>query len=186
LGVDGKHLRTDILHDWQDSGKLENLKLALDQLAEGQSITLYQDVGYGFPKYRFIQAGNALIRICVTAVPGTNDNLDVVDVVKTEHVLTVQNRPLELVAHNGVQAVLEDLYAALQASPEDTNAHFYQQFETLMLHLQEQAPHHLCNPEGWQRLKDILAQHLNRGTTPEEIARLLEGRRDSHSSRRFS
>ena len=64
LGVNGKRLRTDLLHKWEDSGNLEFLKLAMEQLGEGQSITLYQD-GSGLPKCCFLQVGESLIRLSV-------------------------------------------------------------------------------------------------------------------------
>ena len=64
LGVEGGRLRTDVLHQWQDRGALDDSKLVLGKLlADKQSVWLFQDEQPGLIKTRFLLAGDVLIRL---------------------------------------------------------------------------------------------------------------------------
>src|SRR5690606_37508382 len=87
LGVEGGCLRTDVLHQWQDRGALDDRKLVLGKLlANNQPVWLFQDEQPGLIKTRFLLAGDVLIRMEIE--PGVEQAVDLVEAISVDRVNT--------------------------------------------------------------------------------------------------
>lgn len=87
LGLKGRHLRIDVLHQWQDRGAHDDSKLVLASLLTNtQRVWLFQDDQPGLIKTRFLLVGNALIRMGIE--PGVNQAVDLVEAVRVDRVIT--------------------------------------------------------------------------------------------------
>ena len=170
LGVEGGRLRTDVLHQWQDRGALDDSKLVLGKLlADKQSVWLFQDEQPGLIKTRFLLAGDVLIRMEIE--PGVDQALDLATVVRVDRVIStpaaLAGVPIDSLAsaHNVLLALAEQ--AAADVGDEEL-------LEGLMFHLTETVGSNAASPQSWQRLELILRQALEAGMSPGDIARLLE------------
>ncbi|TCW27472.1 hypothetical protein [Gulbenkiania mobilis] len=170
LGVEGGRLRTDVLHQWQDRGALDDSKLVLGKLlADKQSVWLFQDEQPGLIKTRFLLAGDVLIRMEIE--PGVDQALDLATVVRVDRVIStpaaLAGVPIDSLAsaHNVLLALAEQ--AAADVGDEEL-------LEGLMFHLTETVGSNAASPQDWQRLELILRQALEAGMSPGDIARLLE------------
>ncbi|MFN4324654.1 MAG: hypothetical protein ACK4FP_02070 [Azonexus sp.] len=170
LGVEGGRLRTDVLHQWQDRGALDDSRLVLSLLqANNQPVWLFQDEQPGLIKTRFLLAGDVLIRMEIE--PGVDQALDLATVVRVDRVITtpaaLAGVPIDSMAsaHNVLLALAEQ--AAADVGDEEL-------LEGLMFHLTEAVGSNAASPQAWQRLDLILRKALEAGMSPGDIARLLE------------
>lgn len=170
LGVEGGRLRTDVLHQWQDCGALDDSKLVLGKLlANKQSVWLFQDEQPGLIKTRFLLAGDVLIRMEIE--PGVDQALDLATVVRVDRVITtpaaLAGVPIDSLAsaHNVLLALAEQ--AAADVGDEEL-------LEGLMFQLTQTVGSNTASPQGWQKLELILRKALEAGISPGDIARLIE------------
>lgn len=170
LGVEGGRLRTDVLHQWQDRGALDDSKLVLGKLlANKQSVWLFQDEQPGLIKTRFLLAGDVLIRMEIE--PGVDQALDLATVVRVDRVITtpaaLAGVPIDSMAsaHNVLLALAEQ--AAADVGDEEL-------LEGLMFQLTQTVGSNAASPQDWQQLELILRKALEAGISPGDIARLIE------------
>lgn len=170
LGVEGGRLRTDVLHQWQDRGALDDSKLVLGKLlADKQSVWLFQDEQPGLIKTRFLLAGDALIRMEIE--PGVDQALDLATVVRVDRVITtpaaLAGVPIDSLAsaHNVLLALAEQ--AAADVGDEEL-------LEGLMFRLTETLGSNVSSAQGWQQLEQALRFAFNAGAQPADIARVVD------------
>ena len=170
LGVEGGRLRTDVLHQWQDRGALDDSKLVLGKLlADKQSVWLFQDEQPGLIKTRFLLAGDVLIRMEIE--PGVDQALDLATVVRVDRVIStpaaLAGVPIDSLAsaHNVLLALAE--LAAADVGDEEL-------LEGLMFQLTQTVGSNTASPQGWQQLELILKKALEAGISPGDIAHLIE------------
>ncbi len=170
LGMEGGRLRTDVLHQWQDRGSLDDSRLVLSLLqANNQPVWLFQDEQPGLIKTRFLLAGDVLIRMEIE--PGVDQALDLATVVRVDRVITtpaaLAGVPIDSMAsaHNVLLALAEQ--AAADVGDEEL-------LEGLMFQLTQTVGSNAASPQGWQRLELVLRKALEAGISPGDIARLIE------------
>lgn len=170
LGVEGGRLRTDVLHQWQDRGALDDSRLVLSLLQSNkQPVWLFQDEQPGLIKTRFLLTGDVLIRLDIE--PGVDQALDLAAVVRVDRVITtpaaLAGVPIDSLAsaRNVLSALAEQ--AAADVGDEEL-------LEGLMFHLTETVGSNAASPQDWQRLELALRKALEAGLSPGDIAHLLE------------
>lgn len=170
LGMEGGRLRSDVLHQWQDRGALDDSRLVLSLLqANNQPVWLFQDEQPGLIKTRFLLAGDVLIRMEIE--PGVDQALDLATVVRVDRVITtpaaLAGVPIDSLAsaRNVLLALAEQ--AAVDVGDEEM-------LEGLMFQLTQTVGSNTASPQGWQQLELILRKALEAGISPGDIARLIE------------
>lgn len=172
LGVEGGRLRTDLLHQWQDRGALNDSKLVLGTLlANTQSVWLFQDEQPGLIKTRFLLAGDVLIRIEIE--PGVDQALDLATVVRVDRVITTP-AALAGVPIDSVASARGSLLALAEQAAADVGGE--ELLEGLMFRLTETVGSNVTSSRGWQQLEQALCLVLKTGAQPADIAKLV----DSH------
>lgn len=170
LGVEGGRLRTDVLHQWQDRGALDDSKLVLSLLqANNQPVWLFQDEQPGLIKTRFLLAGDVLIRMEIE--PGVEQAVDLVEAIRVDRVITT---PAALA---GVPVTsLEDARNVLLSLAEQAAADVGDEelLEGLMFRLTATVGSNIASPQGWQQLEEALRFAFNSGAQPGDIARLVD------------
>jgi len=171
LGVEGGRLRTDVLHQWQDRGALDDSGLVLSLLqTHNQPVWLFQDEQPGLIKTRFLLAGDVLIRMEIE--PGVDQALDLATVVRVDRFVTtpaaLAGVPIDSLAsaHNVLLALAEQ--AAADVGDEEL-------LEGLMFRLTETLGSNVSSAQGWQQLEQALRRSLEAGLAPGDIASLLKG-----------
>lgn len=171
LGVEGGRLRTDVLHQWQDRGALDDSGLVLSLLpANNQPVWLFQDEQPGLIKTRFLLAGDVLIRMEIE--PSVDQALDLATVVRVDRVITtpaaLAGVPIDSLAsaHNVLLALAEQ--AAADVGDKEL-------LEGLMFRLTETLGSNVTSAQGWQQLEQALRRSLEAGLAPGDIASLLKG-----------
>ncbi len=170
LGVEGGRLRTDVLHQWQDRGALDDSKLVLAVLlANTQPVWLFCDDQPGLIKTRFLLAGDALIRLEIE--PGIDQAAELASVVRADRVITMPTA-LARVPTTSLESARGALLglAVLAAAEVDDE----ELLEGLMFRLNETVSSNIAPPQGWQRLGAVLSRALEAGLPPDEIATLLD------------
>jgi len=170
LGMEGGRLRTDVVHQWQDRGSLDDSRLVLSLLqANKQPVWLFQDEQPGLIKTRFLLAGDVLIRMEIE--PGVDQALDLATVVRVDRVITtpaaLAGVPIDSMAsaHNVLLALTEQ--TAADVGDEEL-------LEGLMFQLTQTVGSNTTSPQGWQQLELILRKALEAGISPGDIACLIE------------
>lgn len=170
LGMEGGRLRADVLHQWQDRGALDDIRIVLSLLqANNQPVWLFQDEQPGLIKTRFLLAGDVLIRMEIE--PGVDQALDLATVVRVDRVITtpaaLAGVPIDSMAsaHNVLLALAEQ--AAADVGDEEL-------LEGLMFQLTQTVGSNAASPQDWQQLELILRKALEAGISPGDIARLIE------------
>ena len=170
LGMEGGRLRTDVLHQWQDRGALDDSRLVLSLLqANNQPVWLFQNEQPGLIKTRFLLAGDVLIRMEIE--PGVDQALDLATVARVDRVITTPTAlagvPIDALAsaRNVLLALAEQ--AAADVGDEEL-------LEGLMFQLTQTVGSNTASPQGWQQLELILIKALEAGISPGDIARLIE------------
>lgn len=170
LGMEGGCLRTDVLHQWQDRGALDDSRLVLSlQQANNQPVWLFQDEQPGLIKTRFLLAGDVLIRMEIE--PGVDQALDLATVARVDRVITTPTA-LAGVPIDSLASARNVLLALAEQAAADVGDG--ELLEGLMFHLTEAVGSNVASPQGWQRLELILRQALEAGIPPGDIARLIE------------
>lgn len=170
LGMEGGRLRTDVLHQWQDRGALDDSKLVLGKLlANTQSVWLFQDEQPGFIKTRFLLAGDVLIRLEIE--PGVDQALDLATVVRADRVITTP-AALAGVPIDSLASARSSLLALAEQAAAGVGDD--ELLEGLVFRLSETVGSNIASPQGWQRLEQALRRALKAGLTPDDIANLLE------------
>jgi hypothetical protein len=170
LGMEGGRLRTDVLHQWQDRGALDDSRLVLSLLqANKQPVWLFQDEQPGLIKTRFLLAGDVLIRMEIE--PGVDQALDLATVVRVDRVITtpaaLAGMPIDSIAsaRNNLLALAEQ--AAANVGDEEL-------LVGMMFRLSETVDSNVSSAQGWLQLEQTLRRALESGQAPGDIARLLE------------
>ena len=170
LGVEGGRLRTDVLHQWQDRGALDDSKLVLSLLqANNQPVWLFQDEQPGLIKTRFLLAGDVLIRMEIE--PGVDQALDLATVVRVDRVITTP-AALAGVPIDSLASARNVLLALAEQTAADVGDE--ELLEGLMFQLTQTVGSNTASPQGWQQLELILRKALEAGISPGDIARLIE------------
>jgi hypothetical protein len=174
LGVEGGRLRSDVLHQWHDIGALDNLQSVVGALIpSGTDPWLFEDTLPGLTKTRFVQAGEAWVR--VELAPGATESKGLEEVVNAQRVLTlggsladvptvslqatkdeVMLRTELAAVHSGDQHLLELLAFRVDPAPAAGSARATK-----------------ASP-GWWQLADALHSALDQGLTPGDIAKLID------------
>ena len=171
LGVEGGRLRTDVLHQWQDCGALDDSRLVLSLLqANNQPVWLFQDEQPGLIKTRFLLAGDVLLRLEVE--PGVDQALDLATVVRVDRVITT---PVALagVPIDSMASARSALLALAEQAAADVGDE--ELLEGLIFRLAETVGSHVASAQGWQQLEQALRRALGAGLSPDDIASLLKG-----------
>lgn len=173
LGVEGGHLRTDVLHQWSDTGQLNDLKTALGTLINNDTpVWLLQDSQSGFTKTKFLRAGDAWIKLEIT--PGIADAIDLVDVIRAQRVLTLQISLADVPTESLQTASDALLEVATNAAVDVGDAEL---LNGLIFKLSEQSASMLTSniaaPTGWLQLEKAIEFALKRGIDPSDIAALI-------------
>lgn len=170
LGVEGGCLRTDVLHQWQDRGALDDSKLVLSLLqANNQPVWLFQDERPGLIKTRFLLAGDVLIRMEIE--PGVEQAVDLVEAIRVDRVITTPS------ALAGVSVTsLEDARNVLLSLAEQAAADVGDEvlLEGLMFRLTATVGSNIASPQGWLQLEEALRFAFNSGAQPGDIAKLVD------------
>ena len=170
LGMEGGRLRTDVLHQWQDRGALDDSRLVLSLLqANKQPVWLFQDEQPGFIKTRFLLAGDVLIRMEIE--PGVDQALDLATVVRGDRVITTPEA-LAGVPIDSMASARSALLALAEQAAADVGDE--ELLEGLMFRLTETLGSNVTSAQGWQQLEQALRRALGAGLSPGDIARLLE------------
>ncbi|MCE1239918.1 MAG: hypothetical protein LWW83_08390 [Azonexaceae bacterium] len=171
LGVEGGRLRTDVLHQWQDRGALDDSKLVLGKLlANKQSVWLFQDEQPGLIKTRFLLAGDVLIRLEIE--PGVDQALDLATVVRVDRVITTPEA-LAGVPIDSMASARSALLALAEQAAADVGDE--ELLEGLIFRLAETVGSHVSSAQGWRQLEQALRRALGAGLSPDDIASLLKG-----------
>lgn len=170
LGLEGGHLRKDVLHQWRDRGGLDDSKAALTTLlANVQPVWLFQDAHPGFIKTRFLLAENTVIRVEIE--PGVDRALDLIDVIKVDRIINTTEqlaRVPTMLLESTHSALLE---LASHALPETGDE---QSPKDLVFSATESIGGNLRSMPGWQRIESSLRHAMEAGMTPDDVASLLE------------
>lgn len=170
LGVEGGCLRTDVLHQWQDRGALDDSKLVLDTLlGKSQPGWLFQDEQPGFIKTRFLLAGSVLIRLEIE--PGVDQAVDLVEAVRVDRVITTPTA-LAGVPTDSLASARNVILALAEQAAADVGDD--ELLEGLMFRLSETVGSNIASPQGWQRLEQALRFAFNAGAQPADIARVVD------------
>lgn len=171
LGMEGGRLRSDVLHQWQDRGALDDSRLMLSLLqANNQPVWLFQDEQPGLIKTRFLLAGDVLIRMEIE--PGVDQALDLATVVRVDRVITtpaaLAGVPIDSMA--SARNVLLALAEQVAADVGDEEL-----LEGLIFRVAETVGSNVSSAQGWQQLEQALRRALGAGLSPDDIASLLKG-----------
>ncbi|HCB1459291.1 TPA: hypothetical protein MYP51_005560 [Citrobacter farmeri] len=172
LGMEGGRLRTDVLHQWQDRGALDDSRLVLSLLqGNNQPVWLFQDEQPGLIKTRFLLAGDVLIRMEIE--PGVDQALDLATVVRVDRVITTP-AALAGVPIDSLASARNVLLALAEQAAADVGDK--ELLEGLMFRLTETVGSNVASLRGWQQLEQALCLALKAGAQPADIAKLV----DSH------
>lgn len=171
LGLEGSSLRADILHQWRDAGALDDLGLVLNALVGSEAVVLYQDAQPGLIKTRFLQIGDVLVRIELTA--GVAAAQDLADFIQPHRVIALAE-PLAAVPVEPVSATREALLTLAEQAANDVGDN--ELLDSLLFQIGNSdwptASTNTSSPVGWQNWNKHYAQHCMMGLSP---ARLLNG-----------
>lgn len=180
LGVEGGHLRLDVLHQWQDQGALNDSKSVLTTFAaHAQPVWLFRDNQSELTKVHFLLAGDALIQLKIE--PGIDQALDLRAVVRVDRVVTTLT-PLAVVPTTSLQAARATLLAlaregAAELEDDEPIGLDDELIERLWPRMNDpQDANNNASPEDWRQLESALRAALGSGASPADIARLIDGR----------
>lgn len=170
LGMEGGRLRTDVLHQWQDRGALDDSRLVLSLLqANSQPVWLFQDEQPGLIKTRFLLAGDVLIRMEIE--PGVDQALDLATVVRVDRAITTP-ASLAGVPIDSLASARNVLLALAEQTAADVGDE--ELLEGLMFRLTATVGSNIASPQGWQQLEEALRFAFKSGAQPGDIARLVD------------
>lgn len=174
LGIEGGQLRGDVLHRWADHGQLDLLRsvCALLQAKDGPPSWLFQDEKPGLTKTRFLQWGNAWIRLAVT--PDTSGLADLASITSAQRVVTLPCALADLCT-DSVQLASHALLELAQQVAVDVGDD--ELLDGLMQRLNavqaDELAFNTANPVGWVQLESALRSALSAGVSPAELAKWI-------------
>lgn len=174
LGIEGGQLRGDVLHQWADHGRLDLLSAVCTLLHAKDSppTWLFQDEQPGLTKTRFLQWGNAWIRLAVT--PDTSGLADLASITCAQRVVTM---PCALASINTDSAQLASHALLELAQQVAVDVGDDELLDGLMHRLNEDQTAELAfsttNPAGWSQLERALRSALKNGVSPAGLARWI-------------
>ena len=176
LGIEGGRLRNDVLHQWADSGPLDQLSAVCKLLQAGnpQAVMLFQDDQPGLTKTCFLKWEEAWIRLAVT--PDATGAGDVAAVTQAQRVITL---PVTL-AGISADSVSQARTALLKmASTVAVDIDDEELLDGLMHRLSDSSAAELtfdtASAANWAQLENALRSALRGGFSPAELARLITG-----------
>lgn len=174
LGVEGARLRSDVLHQWHDTGLLDDVKNVLAKLIDSKAtVWLFQDTQPGLTKTRFLRVGDAWIRVELS--PAMGEAKDFSEMVNAGRVLTLPTM-LAGIPSGSLQAVQDELLTMAEQVAFDLGDQDL--LESLMLRMREiastNATANISSPAGWTQLEHALQFALERDVDPAEIATLIQ------------
>lgn len=183
LGIEGGQLRGDVLHQWADHGQLDLLRAVCTLLHAKDSppTWLFQDERPGLTKTRFLQWGNAWIRLTVT--PDTSGLADLASITRAQRVVTLPCALADL-STDSVQLASHALLELAQQVAVDVGDD--ELLDGLMQRLNASHAAELAfntaNPTGWVQLESALRSALSAGVSPAELAKWVASQHDAHIS----
>lgn len=178
LGLEGNSLRADILHQWRDSGALDDLRTVLNAFVGFEAVVLYQDGQPGLTKTRFLQIGDVLVRVELTA--GVSAAKDLADVIQPHRVIVLME-PLAALPVEPVSATREALLTLAEHAANDVGDD--ELLDGLLFQLGNSnwptASTNTSFPVGWQELEQALRAALRDGFEPTAIAQWISVARAS-------
>ena len=178
LGLEGSSLRADILHQWRDAGALDDLRLVLNALVGSEAVVLYQDGQPGLSKIRFLQVGDVLVRVELTA--GVAAAQDLADVIQPHRVIVLAE-PLAAIPVEPLSGTREALLTLAEQAANDVDDD--ELLDSLLFQLGNSswptASSNTSSPVGWQKLEQALRAALHDGFEPSAIAQWISAARDS-------
>ncbi|MBA4109823.1 MAG: hypothetical protein C0487_09560 [Leptothrix sp. (in: Bacteria)] len=173
LGLEGGRLRSDILHRWHDTGLLTETKTVFDALLASEATTwVFQDSQPALTKTRFIQTGDAWLRLEITS--SATAAVDLAHVASAQRVLTFRT-PLADVPTESLQAAQDTLLAMAEQTAIDVGDQ--ELLDGLMARLGELSATELvsntASPNGWIQLENSLRLAIELGVQPGVIAQLI-------------
>lgn len=175
LGIEGGRLRDDVLHQWADHGALDQLKVVCALLRANDpqhAVCLFRDDQSGLVKTRFVQWGDAWIRLALT--PDATGTADLATAMHAERVITLpvalagiptesaspaSSALLELAEQVAVDVGDEELLDGLMHKLAENDAAGFV-FNT-------------ASASGWVQLENALRAALRAGANPAELAQLI-------------
>lgn len=174
LGIEGGQLRGDVLHQWADHGQLDLLRSVCTLLHAKDSppTWLFQDEQPGLTKTRFLQWGNAWIRLAVT--PDTSGLADLASITSAQRVVTLPCALADL-STDSVQLASQALLELAQQVAVDVGDD--ELLDGLMQRLNavqaDELTFNTANPVGWVQLESALRSALSAGVSPAELAKWI-------------
>lgn len=174
LGIEGGQLRGDVLHLWADHGQLEALSVVctLLQAKDCPPTWLFQDEQPGLNKTRFLQWGDAWIRLAVT--PDTSGLADLARITRAQRVVTLPCA-LSDIGTDSVQSASSALLELAQHVAVDVGDD--ELLDGLLHRLNEDQAAELAfittNPAGWVQLESALRSALKAGASPAGLAQWI-------------
>ncbi len=174
LGFVNGELRDDILHLWQDSAPLADLKLVVDAtLSTHGPRVLIKSWQPTLEKIYFLFIGKVLIRIKVE--PGLAASPKLEDLLRIDTVIDTMML-LEQVSTHSLEKVLFQLLEALRHA--DISQSHPLILESMVNKLREVEDANfvlrISHAEGWKRLEEVLSKVIKSGVPPNVIANLLD------------
>ncbi len=183
LGIEGGRLRSDVLHQWADHGPLANLRTVFEsiQANDPQPVWFFQDDQPGLIKVRFLQWGNAWIRLALTPDATGMENAVVITQANRVTTLPVALADIPLDTLNQASNALLELTEQMAIDVGDDEL-----LDGLMHKLAEISASELaldtsCAP-AWAQLERALRTALRAGVTPAELAQLISNHREGGNS----
>ncbi|WP_290676540.1 hypothetical protein [Aquabacterium sp.] len=183
LGIEGGQLRSDILHQWQDSGLLSDTRTVLDALLTNEGTKwLFQDLQPALTKTRFMQVNDAWLRLEITA--SATVAADLGQAIHAHRVLTFRT-PLSDVPTDSLSSARDALLAMAEQMAVDVGDQ--ELLEGLMARLADLSAGDLVfntvSASEWARLEGALSRALRLGVSPSAIAKLIDdGAKGAHLS----
>lgn len=174
LGVQGGQLRTDIVHTWADQGDWAHLRTVFTLLQEPMAPrTLFLDEHPGMSQTRFIQWGEAWVRLSLT--PGVTAQDDLVAMVRPDRMIVLpvalEGIPTQDPQETG-SALLSLAEQGGQEIPSGELAHGFMQ--RLRAPGTQGFVTTSADTIGWTMLEATLRNAMRAGMSPAELALKIE------------
>lgn len=170
LGLQGGQLRSDVVHTWADHGEWAHLRTVFALLQQPVAPRcLFLDEHPGLSQTRFLQWGDAWVRLSIT--PGPTGQGDLAALVKPERMIVLPVS-LEGISTSAVDETRSALLTLAEQGgreiPSDELAHgFMQRVRESSVGAQSSDP---IDAIGWLMLEDALRKAIKGGMSPHELA----------------
>lgn len=176
LGVQGGQLRSDMVHSWSDQGDWAHLRKVFQLLREPVAPrTLFLDEHPGMSNTRFLQWGEAWVRLSLTPSPKAQD--DLIAIVKPDRVFVLPVALEGIPTHDRLELSSALWSLADQDGREIPSGELAHGF---MQRVKESAADLFVPTSidaiGWAMLEATLRKAMRAGMRPEELALRIEMR----------